>query len=148
MENNAVEKLNTMLKGEYMAIDAYDRFIRDVRDENIQNEFLKIQEDHKKHIEELKGRVRSLGGRPVESTGIVGFMANTMLAAENIINRDSLSILKKAYDGEDKGIGMSEKVVVSDLDNESKNMVEQILSDDHDHLKRMAVLISNFESKH
>ena len=56
--------------------------------------------------------------------------------------RSSVDILKRAYDGEDKGIAAVEEVISEDLDDTSLELVKNILSQDHDHLKSMLNLMS------
>lgn len=147
MENNVVSELSHLLKGEQMAIEAYEKFIRNAEDETVKSEFEKIQEDHKRHAAELSERIESLGGNPDRSTGLSGFMAQTMISTKNIGDTDPLDIIKQAFDGEDKGIAKSEEIVKGDLDQESRMLVNKILSDDHDHLKRMMEMIASYKTK-
>lgn len=144
MEKNITE-LNAVLKGESMAIHSYERFMKNVKDESVKAEFEKIVQDHKRHADELSGRIRALGGEPNRSTGLAGVMASAKMAVENIVARETLDILKEGYDGEDKGIAMAEEVVKGDLDKESAELVNRILSEDHEHLRRMAEIISKHE---
>ena len=146
-ENTVINELNTLLKGEQMAIEAYEKFIQFVENDVIKGEFQEIQKEHKKYASDIAGRIQTLGGHPEYGTGLIGFMSGTKIAMQST-NKDTIDILKKAYDGEDKGIAMAEEIVKGDLDQESAEMVDGILSKDHDHLKRMMNLISNFENKH
>jgi len=144
----AVKELNALLKGELMAVDAYERFIQEVEDEKVRQEFRNFQEDHMRHADELAARIRALGGKPDYSTGFAGFMAGLKAMMEGIGGMDDIDILKKAYDGEDKGIAKAEEIVRGDLDEGSKNLVNDILSTDHEHLKTMASMIAEFKIKH
>lgn len=148
MENVVVNELNALLKGESMAIDAYERFIQDVEDKKIKREFQEIQQDHKKHAGELFNQIQNLGGKPDSNTGFTGFMASAKAAMENMKETEPIQILKKAYDGEDKGIAMAQEIVKGDLDLESAEIVKKILSVDHDHLKKMLNLITEIQEKH
>ena len=148
MEKAAINELNALLKGEQMAIDAYERYIQDVDDENVKHELQQIQQDHRKHAGELAARIQTLGGDPDYSTGFVGFMASAKAVMEGMNGHKTVDILKKAYDGEDKGIAKAEEVVKGDLDGESAALVNKLLSDDHDHLKKMVNLIADFENRH
>lgn len=146
MENKSVNELNTVLKGEYMAVDSYERFIKAADDDNIRNEFKNIQQDHRQHIGQLSERIAVLGGHPENGTGIAGVFSNTKLAIQTM-RADSEDILKKAYDGEDQGIAAVEEIIKGDLDDESRQLVDGILSQDHDHLKKMAHMIAFYEEK-
>jgi len=148
MEDIALNELNAVLKGEQMAIDAYERYIQELEDDHIKEVFQHIQQDHKRHASELAERIQTLGGSPEYNTGFAGFMASARATMEGIGSMDRADILKKAYDGEDKGIAMAEEIIKGDLDKESMGLVKQILSEDHNHLRRMVRLIGEYEIKH
>lgn len=145
MENTVVNELNTVLKGEIMAIESYDKYIQELKDNKIRDAFLEIQNDHKGHANLLEDRIKQLGGEPNKKLGVAGFMANTKIAFKNIGETKSIDLLKWAYDGEDKGIAMVEEIVKGDLDDTSMKLINDILSVDHDHLKTMNNLISEQE---
>lgn len=131
-----------------MAVDAYERFIQEVDGEDVKHELRQIQQDHKRHAGDLAERIRSLGGKPEYDTGFAGFIADAKAAVDGMDRRGTTEILKKAYDGEDKGIAKAEEIVKGDLDEESMRLVKGILSDDHDHLRKMVGMIAGFEEKH
>lgn len=146
MDDYDVQKgLNALLKGEQMAVESYEKFIFAVEDGAIKNEFQSIQSQHKQHAEQLAERIRSVGGRPDFNTGISGVIANARLSIEtkNMAN-NSFDILKRAYDGEDKGIAAAERIVSGSLDEESRRLVNNILAQDHGHLKSMLSLMSEY----
>lgn len=147
MDNTQVNELNALLKGEHMAIEAYERFIHDVEDGNLKKEFQEFQKDHKRHADDLAERIRQLGGHAELGTGLAGYIASTIITLENMRNNDAKYILKNAYDGEDKGIAKAEEIVKGDLDKKSRNLVNSILSEDHDHLRRMISLLEDIENK-
>lgn len=142
MENTVINELNTVLKGEVMAIESYDRFISETKDQKVKKVFQEIQEDHKEHVNLLENRIKELGGQPKEKLGFAGFMANAKMTLKNIGETKTIDLLKDAYDGEDKGIAMVEEIVKGDLDDASMKLVKDILSVDHDHLKTMNNLIA------
>lgn len=143
MEEKVINELNTVLKGEQMAVDAYERFIKDTNNGTVKKEFQEIQQDHRKHVGALSQRIQTLGGEPDYGTGFTGFLASAINSMQNIGENETKDILKKAYDGEDKGIAMVEEIVKGDLDSESAVIVNGILSKDHDHLRRMVELIAD-----
>ncbi|WP_010247544.1 DUF2383 domain-containing protein [Acetivibrio cellulolyticus] len=141
MENAVVNELNTVLKGTLMAVESYDKYINELEDKKIKDELKKIQGDHKEHANLLENRIKELGGKPNEKLGVAGAMASAKIAIQNIGNTKAVDILKRAYDGEDKGISMTEEIIKGDLDDKSMKLVSDILSMDHGHLKRMNTLI-------
>jgi rubrerythrin len=148
MKRETINELNTLLKGEYMAINAYDRFIGEASDSTAKQELTDIQEEHKRHAEILSQHIKGIGGQPQQGTGIAGVMASATGTLEGLKKRNTEEIIKEAYDGEDKGIAKSEEIVKGDLDEESMKLVNGILSDDHGHLSKMAHMIAKYEDIH
>ena len=148
MENTIVNELNGLLKGEHMAVEAYERYIGEVNDDTVKEELKNIQMEHKSHVSTIAQRIQNLGGKPEDSTGIAGFMANAKAALQFSGERSTVDIIKEAYDGEYKGIAMAEELVKGDLDNESANIVQKILKADQGHLKKMKGIIEGIENQH
>lgn len=143
MENTSINELNTFLKGEYMAIDSYERYIQTVKEPAIKGELQKIQKEHKQHAIQISERIQNLGGKPADSPGIAGRVAETISGIKDIGNKSYQTILKEAYNGEDKGIKMADELVKGDLDSESKNLVNNILNTDRTHLNTLDTLITH-----
>jgi bacterioferritin len=139
MDEPNIKTLNELLKGEHMAVKGYES-VMPYLSENTRKEISGIIRDHKEHALELSDRITKLGGMPVESTGIAGFMSQMKLKAEGLV-QDEKSMLMELYDGEDQGIAAAEKVSKGDLDKTSMEMLQKILSTDHDHLKKLQQLI-------
>lgn len=145
MENNAtsVEELNTLLKGEYMAVHGYERFIQNMEDEKAKSELQKIQKNHKQHAIMIAERIQNMGSRPVEGVGVMGSMAETIDSLKNMQNqKDTRFILHDAYEGEQKGIQMAEEIAKGDLDKESEKLIKNILNEDRKHLKSLEKLLN------
>jgi len=139
MDEPNVKTLNELLKGEHMAIHAYESVMPALNEET-RKQIGDILKDHKEHAAELAERIISLGGIPDESTGMVGMMSQAKLKAESKI-RDEKSMIRKLYDGEDQGIAAVEKVIKGDLDSTSRELADKILRTDHDHLKKLQQLL-------
>ena len=145
MENTVVNELNAILKGEYMAIESYDKFIHATEDDNVRQEFHKILDNHKKHASLLENRIKELGGEPNENLGFAGIMANLKIAMKTMGDKSAIDIVKQAYDGEDKGIAMAEEIIEGDLDDESAKLMNDILTKEYDHLKSMNNMLAELE---
>ncbi|HOB19321.1 MAG TPA: DUF2383 domain-containing protein [Candidatus Atribacteria bacterium] len=143
MDNPNIETLNKLLRGEHMAIGAYESVIPSLEPQTRQ-ELSSILKDHKQHAMELADRIAALGGIPDEATGIPGFMSRTKLKAESMV-RDEKSMLQKLYDGEDQGIAAVEEIIRGNLDADSHMLAKKILRTDHDHLKKLQQLIAERE---
>ena len=147
MENTVVNELNTVLKGTLMAVESYDKYIKELEDKKIKDELKKIQGDHKEHADLLESRIKELGGKPNEKLGVAGAMASAKIAMQNMVKAKTIDILKRAYDGEDKGISMVEEIINGDLDDKSMKLISDILSIDHEHLYTMNTLIAEEETR-
>ncbi len=148
MDNEMVNELNGLLKGEQMAVDAYERYIQSVEDSNVKKELQSIQIEHKSHASIIAERIQTLGGKPENNTGFSGFMATAKATIQSVGQKDSVEILKQAYEGEYKGIAMAEELVKGDLDDDSANLVKKVLSVDQEHLKKMEGMIDGLENAH
>jgi len=140
---SSIQELNTLLKGEYMAIESYERFIQNAEDEKAKAELQKIQKDHKQHAILIAERIQNLGGRPVDGVGMMGEMAQMFDTIKNLHNqKDTRFILHDAYEGEQKGIQMAEEIAKGDLDKESENLIKKILKEDRKHVKSLEKLLN------
>jgi bacterioferritin len=133
-DESVVKTLNEFLKGQYMGIHAYGEFIEKIEDPSLKDAFQEIQEDHKQHALKVAERIRTLRGIPVVDEGtlgkVQGFLGKFMVPD----NKDDL--LESAVKGESYyGVEMSEEIVKGDLDHESKEIIEEILDKDREHVR-------------
>jgi len=140
MDEPNIKTLNELLRGEHMAIGSYESVLPTFQHQQTREEVNNILRDHKQHAIEITDRIISLGGIPKESTGVAGVMSQTKLKAEGVF-RSEKSMLEKLYDGEDQGIAIVEQIIKGDLDSTSLEMVQKILSTDHDHLNKLQQMI-------
>ena len=143
MDEPNVKTLNEVLQGEYMAFHAFGDVVDKIEDPSLRNELYHIQSIHQENALKISKRMEELGGHPRENRGFSGLMADVMLRLDTTLHQDPQYILKKLYDGEDKGIAAVEEIVEGDLDQESAQLVQEILSTDHDNLKQLQNLIRN-----
>lgn len=132
VENQTIDKLNELLKGEHMAINIYGKTKELQRDAQVVNMLTKFESDHKKHAELLSQRIRELGGHPDDTTGFPGMMADLTAVINSI--RGPQQLLKQVYDGEDKGIHAYEERL-DQMDPVSQVIIREIMKEDHEHLK-------------
>ena len=132
MDNNleTIKSLNELLQGEYMAIESFNNFISRLEDEKIRKKFQDIQKQHRENVEILANYIQNIGGQPDENLGMKGKMGDIMLNME--LGSDSIDneIIKKAIEGETKGVNMAEKVLRGKLDEKSRDIAGEILEND------------------
>lgn len=146
-KNVSIKELNGVLKGEYMAIDSYEKYIKNIEDSNTKAEFQKIQKEHKRNAIKLSERIQTLGGVPVFSVGVTGRIVETISNVKNIGTKKPLDYLKKAHHGEDMGIKLVSKIVKSDLDGDSSKLVDSMLNEDRNHINTLSGMITTFEQQ-
>ena len=127
-----IDTLNELLKGELMAMEIYQETEDMQGDEQVMVMLQQFAEDHQEHARLLAERIRELGGSPVTGTGMAGAMAG--LSSKINALRGPSHLLKQVYDGEDKGVHAYDDRS-DELDSESQDLVTEIMSTDHDHLK-------------
>jgi bacterioferritin len=138
-----VKELNAFLKGEYMAVDSYEHFIRIASSKDVKNLLQDIQNDHKDHAIAVSDRINVLGGEPVTGVGISGKAAELFSNLKHMNHNQDMDILKEALSGESKGIEMAEEIVKGDLDFQSAALISNILTVDKKHLSRLEKSITH-----
>jgi uncharacterized protein (TIGR02284 family) len=136
-----IEVLNKILKGEYMAIGVYDTLASNLPASSLREDLSSIQKDHERHAQVLTDYIRQRGGEPIDSAGMAGSMAEMMSRLRTLIKSDEQDIIRQLYDGEDQGLAKAVQYAERELGPEARALVEQIFSDEHDHLKTLERLL-------
>ncbi|MDD2235107.1 MAG: ferritin-like domain-containing protein [Desulfitobacteriaceae bacterium] len=139
-----IETLNELLKGEHIAIDIYDKTKGLQKDVQVAEILADFENDHKQHAELLKKRINDLGGIPRSGTGLSGIMAN--LAATVNSYRGPGQLVKYLYEGEDDGLRTYEEHI-KDFDQVSQDLVRQIITEEHEHLKKFEARMEQEEKE-
>lgn len=133
-EKQSITTLNKFLKGIYMGISGFNRFIEKLQNSNLKNTFIQIRDDQVKHANIISDRIKQLGGTPVEDEGVIGKLTGSISFMFQSLSSEE-KILKQAIKGENLyGIRMSEELVRDQLDEQSLNLVRQILDEDRKHV--------------
>ena len=140
MKSNITKELNTFLKGNFMAIHAYEKYIHHIKEVEIKQVFQEIQQNHKHHAAMVAERIQNLSGIPVDDVGTMGSVAEFINSLKGS-NSDPALILKDALVGEHRGIEKSKELLNGDLDPESLTLVKQILDVDQKHVDLLDGLV-------
>jgi len=143
MTNNAetIKALNDLLQGEYMAVESFNNFISRLEDKNTKKLFQEVQKQHRENIERLSRYIQDMGGQPEENLGMKGIMGDIKLNMDLGSSSDSKEIVKKAIEGETKGINMAEKVLRGDLDDRSRGIAGEVLQKDRASIEKLKSLL-------
>ncbi len=135
-----VKELNNYLKGEYMAIHAYEHYIYHTKDVRIKAILQSIQQEHKEHAARIADRIQNLGEKAVMDNGVKLSVMETMMKIKvNPVTTEE--ILQGVIKGQKKGIQATEELVRGDLDQESFQLVAENLSQDREHIEQLQNLL-------
>src|SRR5436305_12793711 len=82
----AVRQINSLLRGEISAAETYKMAIEKVADGDVSEHaqvLRQMQEEHGRAAQQLRERIRSLGGEPADSSGARGAWAQTVQRTMN-----------------------------------------------------------------
>lgn len=124
--NNDIKELNTALKGEHVAIESFDYYIQDAKDENTKKNLMDMQQQHKFHAMQLSERIQQLGGNPVNTSGMIGVMAEI----KNIVTPKKYvdnNMIKSAVQGEEMGIQAYGDIMANLTDGSNQRLTQEMM---------------------
>ncbi|MGI6372428.1 MAG: DUF2383 domain-containing protein [Caldicoprobacterales bacterium] len=136
-----IEALNQLLQGEYMAVESFNNFISRLEEGNVKQAFIEVQKQHRENIDKLASYIQFIGGQPDENLGMKGYMGDMMLNMQLGPDSDTNEIIKKAIEGETKGVNMAEKVLRGDLDERSRDIAGEVLHKDRKSIEKIKSLL-------
>ena len=142
MNSENIKNLNSILEGEYMAINSFDSVIEHANDETTKNELLKIQQIHKQHAMQIASRILDLGGNPSDGMGIQGIIAETISNIKHIGTTDTTSYLKEALLGENMGIKIVNELLTSSADPNISQLLHTMLNEYQANINSLNTLIN------
>ncbi len=135
-----IEELNTLLRGTYMGIHSLEHYIQKVNNQDLKNNFQKIQLEQKENAKKIAERIQNLGGVPADDEGVSGSMHSFM--HKMMIPDNDRRIIEDAFEGFEKyGVHYSEELVKGDLDLESKQIVDEVINDSRRHSEQLRNLL-------
>ncbi|NMO23703.1 PA2169 family four-helix-bundle protein [Pyxidicoccus fallax] len=97
-----VETLNSFLRGEISAVETYRQALGHVSDDRLRGALEDCQHDHEHRVEELRERIRKLGGEPAEGSGVWGTFAKLVQAGADVLGEKTA--IQALEEGEDHGL--------------------------------------------
>jgi bacterioferritin len=143
MGNKYIKSLNSILEGEYMAINSFDDLIEHANDSNIKSELQKIQQSHRQHASQISIEIQNLGGNPSRSIGIEGVVSETISNIKHIGTTDTTSYLKEAVQDEIIGINSVNELIASNIVPTSSALLNTILTEYQTNVNSLNNLINN-----
>jgi uncharacterized protein (TIGR02284 family) len=126
---NVIDTCNDGVKG-------YEKAAEEIEDKSIKTLFLRLSQQRKGFIEELKNEALKLGIELEDSGTAMGFFHRTWLATKSALSSDSKEkIIKDAMDGEKRAVETYSNVYANQ---EVPKYIEDILKE-QEHLIKVAI---------
>lgn len=120
----------------YDGVEGYETAADEIEDESIKTLFLRLSQQRKGFIEELKNEALKLGIELNGSGSSKGFFHRTWLAAKSALSGDSKDkIIEEAMDGEKRAVEVYSKVHANQ---EVPEYIQDILKE-QEHLIKVAI---------
>lgn len=120
----AVDRLNSLARGELAAVETYRQAIS--KDGSASDALTELRRGHEDAASRLSSRVRTLGGTPPTDSGAWGDFARSVEGAAKVFGNDMA--LRALRSGEEQGTRSYESALAaSDLDADSKTLVRDTL---------------------
>lgn len=120
----------------YDGVEGYETAADEIEDESIKTLFLRLSQQRKGFIEELKNEALKLGIELNGSGSAKGFFHRTWLAAKSALSGDSKDkIIEEAMDGEKRAVEVYSKVHANQ---EVPEYIQDILKE-QEHLIKVAI---------
>ena len=138
----AVDRLNSLLRGEISAAETYRMAIDKVADDSTANTGLlrEIQEEHGRAAQGIRDRIREMGGKASDSSGAWGAWAKVVQGTMNLLG--DASSLKALKEGEEHGL-KDYQDAEREVDATSAQLIQnQLVPAQHRHIDLLDQLIN------
>ena len=137
-----MRQMNSLLRGEISAAETYRMAIEKISDGQVSENvhmLEQMQQEHGRAAQELRERIRSLGGEPSESSGAWGAWAQTVQGTMNLFG--DAAALKSLKEGEEHGLKDYEQAV-EDSDPLTASLIKsELIPNQHRHIELLDQLI-------
>ena len=143
-QRDAIERLNSALRGEISATETYRQALDKIRDEyghdSTFQQLAQMHRDHQDAVGELRNMVQSLGGTPSNDSGAWGTLSNTVMGAARVLgDRAALSALAS---GERTGIEDYQQALRNEqMPDAVRHSLRSLLVRTQEHLQRLEQMI-------
>lgn len=136
MNQQTIECLNSLLRGELAATETYQQAIEKVGDEPEAARLRSIHIEHQGAANEFRLHVHQSGGKPDQGSGAWGAFAKAMTGSAGIFG--DLATLKALKEGEQQGIRAYEDALQNPyLPQECRALVQSLLKHCQSHISTL-----------
>lgn len=122
VQSDEIVVLNKLLQGVYLGMDSYTKCINHIKDPELRHRLEQQEKVQRNFAVEIASRIRDIGGRPKENSGIMGIMADTMTNIQLMGKESNYEILNMLIKGLKMGI-QGYKEAIPKLDKKSRNLI-------------------------
>jgi uncharacterized protein (TIGR02284 family) len=137
---DAIKRLNNLIHLDVDAIQAYQQAIDACDTAEIRARLTEFKGDHARHVRDLEGVVRSLGGEPVEGRDVKGFFIEGFTAIMSHGDRSALFAMRGNEELTNRTYDAARK---ANLPAEAVTVVERNYQDEARHLAWIKDAISS-----
>lgn len=117
-----IDKLNSLLRGEMSAVETYRQALEKVSNEPGSEKVREMSSNHKKAVDELKSEIARLGGKPSTDSGAWGSFAKSVEGTAKVFG--NTAALKALKEGEEHGLDeYQEALKDEDINQDIKNKI-------------------------
>jgi uncharacterized protein (TIGR02284 family) len=132
LELDFLNMLGDLTSLEYDALGAYDAAISRVRDPEVKQQLQSFRADHDRHIRELDGIIRQLGGAPSPGPGVKSMLTQGKVAFGAIFGDKAILTAMKSNE-DDTNTAYERAVHHSDARAPAMGMLRRALEDEQRH---------------
>lgn len=118
-----VKILNNMLKGIYMGIDAYEKCLDQVKNQEVKNQIQNQLKEQENLANDLSNQIKNIGGVPKNKSGITSIVPDMMTDIKLLGFKKDIEVLNLLSQGVKMGIDSYEKNM-NDLSDQSKDIAK------------------------
>jgi len=109
-EHQAVDDLNSLLRGELSAVETYRQALEKVGDQPNAQKLSSVLDDHKMAADKFRTHIKELGGTPSSDSGAWGTWAETVTGTAKLFG--DAAALKALKEGEEHGLKEYKELLV------------------------------------
>ncbi|MFA6212649.1 MAG: DUF2383 domain-containing protein [Candidatus Obscuribacterales bacterium] len=137
----AVDKMNSLLQGELSALETYRQALEKVEDTRAKEVLKECHMCHSKRVDTIVEKIVSLGGKPVENSGVWGSFAKLLEGGATVFgDKAAVSMLEE---GEDKGLADYKKLT-TDAEMNVRELAADLVSAQvgtHEKMRNLKLLV-------
>ncbi|GEM_PF-3125726 len=137
------EDMNTVYNGEQIAVDLYDRFVKDIKNLELKQYMVKAMQEHLRHLQDIEVYLEFTGVKPNSALPLAGAFANIKLMMENKLKDDD-EMIKTAAEGERMGVSTYENIYGKLKDKKAKDLLDSIIKKDLNIAQRLEGMVNTY----